>query len=128
MAHRRDSDCVAYRFLQIAFIIVPIVAGLDKFFHYLAHWTHYLSPYVSQVVHYNNARFMMFVGIIEIIVGIGNIIVPKVFGFITAGWLALIIINLLLLGHFWDIALRDLGLCLGAVALGIMGLKHNTFK
>jgi hypothetical protein len=115
-----------YRFLQVAFIILPILAGLDKFFNLLAYWPQYLSPLVVEMLNGQDAAFMMAVGVIEIIAGIGNIIVPKVFGFIVAAWLLLIIGNLVSMGQYYDVAARDLGLLLCALALGILSFRSKT--
>lgn len=112
-----------YRFLQVAFIIVPIVAGLDKFFNLLTYWPNYLSPMASEMLQGHDELFMMVVGVIEIIAGIGNIIIPRVFGFIVAAWLLLVIINLLMTGQYFDVAARDLGLLLSAVALGLLSFR-----
>ncbi len=125
MTKNQDYGHLAYQFLQVGFIVLPIVAGLDKFFHLLTDWSQYLSPFISKMVHYHDSQFMIFVGIVEIAVGIGMIIVPRICAFIAAGWLGLIVINLVLLGHFWDIALRDIGLGLSAIALGMLSQKYN---
>ena len=114
---------IGYRFLQIAFIIVPIVAGLDKFFNFLVHWPDFICPQVSDMLQGYDQAFMMAVGVVEIIVGIGNLLVPKVFAFITAAWLIVVITNLILTGQDYDIALRDLGLCLSALGFGILSFR-----
>lgn len=124
-ARRHDLGRGAFRLLQIAFIVAPIVAGLDKFFHYLVDWNMYLSPYVANYLRGYGNVFMMIVGVVEIIVGIGNIIIPKVFAYITCAWLIFIILNLLSTGHFFDIALRDLGLALAAFSLGLLAQKYT---
>ncbi len=108
----------AYFFLRFVFVIAPIVAGLDKFFHFLTDWNQYLSPFVSGFLGGHDSMFMMFVGVVEIVAGLGVLLKPKFFSYIVALWLALIIVNLLMLHSFYDVALRDLGLCLSALALG----------
>lgn len=109
----REPAFDAYILLKIVFIAIPILAGLDKFFYILTDWTQYLGIMLG-----NNAKvFMMVVGVIEIIAGIGVIFKPKLFAYIVAVWLFGIVINLLILGDFYDIAARDLGLCLSAFAL-----------
>jgi len=110
--------CYTYQLLHIAFTIAPIVAGLDKFFNFLTNWQQYLSPQFD--VFGNPHTTMLVVGVIEIIAGIGVWFKPKIFTYIVALWLLGIIVNLLLLGNFYDIALRDLGLMLGALALGCL--------
>lgn len=121
-----DKGYQAYRILQIAFIIAPIVAGLDKFFYFLTNWSQYLSPLARRMLQGNEYTIMVIVGIIEIIVGLGMIFKPKIFAYIVAAWLLLIIINLLDTGRFFDIALRDAGLLLAALALGRLSHKYNV--
>lgn len=104
----------AYILLRIAFVAAPIVAGLDKFFDFLVDWDMYLVPFMAKMGHW----VMYVVGVIEIIAGLGVIFRPTLFANIVGIWLIAIILNLLMLGGFYDIALRDLGLCLGAFALG----------
>ena len=122
---RSDKAYQAYRILQITFILAPIIAGLDKFAYLLTDWTQYLAPAAANVLSGYSRVFLYIVGIVEIIVGIGMIFKPKVFAYITALWLLLIIINLLLTGKYFDIALRDLGLLLAAVALGRLSQRYN---
>ena len=108
----------AYRILQFGFVVAPILAGADKFFHKLVDWDMYLAPVVNRILGGHGHVFMLIAGVIEIIAGIGVLILPRIFSYIVALWLLGIIINLLLVPGFYDIALRDLGLCLGALALG----------
>lgn len=111
----------AYQILHVAFTIAPILAGLDKFFNFLTHWEQYLS---SPFNVFGNAHMtMIIVGIIEIIAGLGVWFKPKIFSYVVVLWLFGIILNLLILGNYYDIALRDLGLLLGALALG--RLSHS---
>ncbi len=119
-----DKGYQAFRILQIAFIILPIVAGLDKFFNILVNWCMYVAPLISQMINHHDKGFMMIVGIIEIIVGIGVIFNPRVFAYIIFIWLLAIIINLLLSGRYFDIALRDFGLALAALALAKLSEKY----
>jgi hypothetical protein len=123
---RFSQDCSyqAFRILQFAFIAAPILAGLDKFFYLLTDWSNYISPFVMGMINYHERGFMMFVGIVEIIAGIGVYFKPKIFSYIVALWLLGIIVNLLLTGQYFDIALRDLGLLLGAVSLGRLSQKY----
>lgn len=111
-----DPGYQAYQILHFAFIVAPIIAGLDKFLYLLANWEQYLSPPFN--VFGDAHTTMMVVGAIEIIAGIGVWLKPKIFSYIVALWLLGIIINLLILQNFYDVALRDLGLLLGALALG----------
>lgn len=111
----------AYQILHIGFAILPIIAGLDKFFNFLTNWEQYLSSPFN--VFGNPHTTMMVVGVIEIIAGIGVWIKPKIFAYIVMLWLLGIIINLLIIGNFYDIALRDFGLLLGALALARLSVK-----
>lgn len=104
----------AYYLLKIVFVVAPIIAGIDKFLYLLVDWSKYLMPAFSGMAQ----TLIMIVGVVEVLVGIGVIIKPKIFANVVGVWLVLIIINLIILGDFYDIALRDLGLCLSAFALG----------
>lgn len=119
----KDPGCQAYEILRIAFTIAPILAGLDKFFGFLTNWDQYLSSPFNVLG--DAHKTMMVVGVIEIIAGIGVWFKPKIFSYIVAIWLLGIIVNLLILHTFYDIALRDLGLLLGAVALGRLSEKYS---
>ena len=119
-----DRGYQAFRILQATFVIAPILAGLDKFFYLLTDWSQYISPLALRVIHYHDRGFMMLAGVIEIIAGIGILLKPRIFAYIVSLWLLAIIINLLLTGHYFDIALRDLGLLLAAVSLGRLSEKY----
>jgi len=108
----------AYQILHVAFFVAPVLAGLDKFFHLLTNWDQYLAPVVDRMLGGHGHQFMLAAGVIEIIAGIGVLLKPRIFAYIVALWVVGIIFNLLLIPGFYDIALRDLGLCLGALALG----------
>ena len=107
----------AYQILHLAFIVAPVVAGLDKFFHLLANWDQYLPPLVNNLVGGHGHELMLGVGVIEVVAGIGVAFKPKLFAYVVAAWLALIIVNLLMIPGYFDVALRDFGLLLGALAL-----------
>jgi hypothetical protein len=106
----------AFQLLHCAFLIIPIVAGLDKFYMRLANWPEFLwSPLGS--LGGEPRQFMRMVGVIEIAAGLLVAFKPKAGGYVVAAWMGCIIINLLLLGRYYDVALRDLGLAFGALAL-----------
>jgi uncharacterized membrane protein YphA (DoxX/SURF4 family) len=107
-----------YWILRFGFTAAPILAGLDKFTHLLTNWDQYLPGVVANVSPVPPHTLMLIVGVIEIIAGIGVWLKPRIFAYVVAAWLAVIIINLLLIPGYFDIALRDLGLLLGALALG----------
>ena len=126
----RDPVYQAYQILHVAFTVAPIIAGLDKFFHMLVNWDMYLSPFVNNLFRGHGHEFMLAVGVIEIVAGIGVALWPRVFSYIVAAWLLGIIINLLLVPAsvnwpHYDVALRDLGLCLGALALGRLSERYS---
>lgn len=108
----------AYRILHFGFTVAPIVAGADKFFHLLVNWDQYLPPLVNRMVGGHGHELMLAAGAIEVVAGLGVAFKPKIFAYVVAAWLALIIVNLLLIPGYYDVALRDLGLALGALALG----------
>jgi hypothetical protein len=119
----------AYRILYAAFIAAPLIAGIDKFFNALVVWQDYLAPPVARMMGGNAHAFMLFVGVVEIAAGIGVALRPRYFSYVVAAWLGGIIINLLMAGTFYDIALRDFGLALGALALARLAAiyDHQVF-
>lgn len=119
-------DSTAYNALKIGFVVAPLVAGIDKFFNVLTDWTQYLAPVFNELLDVSPATFMMGVGVIEIIAGIGVLFKPKIFSFVVCAWLVGIICNLMLTGQYFDIALRDLGLAIGAFALGELSITHEA--
>jgi hypothetical protein len=115
----------AFRILQVAFVLAPIIAGLDKFFNLLTNWAMYLAPIAVSLLGIDVHSIMMLVGIIEIIAGLGVLFKPKFFSYIVFLWLLLIIINLILKGMYYDIALRDFGLMLSALAFSKLSQKYS---
>ena len=111
----------AYRALHVGFTVAPLVAGLDKFAHVLVDWDQYLAPIVPRVTGIDAHTFMLGVGVIEIAAGIGVALKPRIFGYVVSAWLAGIVVNLLIAGDYYDIALRDVGLSIGASALARLG-------
>lgn len=114
-----------YQILHIAFTVAPVLAGLDKFLGLLTNWDKYLAPEVNRALGGRGHEFMLAVGVIEIIAGIGVLIKPKIFAYVVAVWLLGIIVNLLLVGGYLDVALRDLGLMLGALALARLSAIYD---
>lgn len=121
-ATRTSPSSLAYQTLRLGFTVAPILFGLDKFFNVMTDWTEFLPGFVTDVV--SGGVVMAIVGIVEIAAGIGVWLRPKIFANVVAAWLGLIIVTLILAGGFWDIALRDFGLLLGAVALGQLAREH----
>ena len=112
-----DPTYQGYQILHVGFTVAPILFGLDKFFHVLVNWDQYLAPVVSGWLGGHGHAFMLAVGVVEIIAGLLVAFKPRIGGYVVAAWLWGIIINLLLIPGFYDIALRDFGLSLGALAL-----------
>ncbi|UUL77725.1 hypothetical protein NG819_10630 [Pseudarthrobacter sp. Fe7] len=107
----------AFLLLRTVFTVAPILFGLDKFTNILTHWTVYLAPQATAIVPLQPQTFMYIVGVVEVIAGVAVAVRPKYGSLLVAAWLAGIIVNLLLLGSFYDVALRDFGLLIGALAL-----------
>jgi hypothetical protein len=116
-AATRSPAYQAYQILHMGFVALPVIAGLDKFFHMLVNWNIYLAPQVANALGGNRHAFMLAVGAIEIVAGLLVALKPRIGAYVVAAWLGGIIVNLLLTGHYFDVALRDFGLCLGALAL-----------
>ena len=115
----------AYQILRLGFTVAPILAGLDKFLHILTDWDKYLPASINNMLGGHGHEFMLAVGVIEIVAGIGVFIKPKIFAYVVALWLVLIIVNLLMIPGYFDVALRDLGLALGALALGRLSMAYD---
>ena len=110
-------DRQAFLLLRTVFTVAPILFGLDKFTNILTDWTIYLAPVATTVVPVSAQTFMYIVGVVEIVAGIAVAVRPRFGSLLVAVWLLGIIINLLVLGGFYDVALRDFGLLVGALAL-----------
>lgn len=107
----------AFLLLRTVFMIAPIAFGLDKFAGLLTDWDQYLAPWINDLVPGTAHQAMMAVGVVEIIAGLVVAFAPRYGGPLVAAWLAGIIVNLLTMGEFYDVALRDFGLLIGALAL-----------
>lgn len=121
-----DHAYQAFTLLRIGFTVAPILAGLDKFFNLLVNWEQYLAPWIANLAPVSPTTFMMIAGVIEIVAGLVVAVKPRFGGFLVAAWLAGIIVNLLSFPGWYDIALRDLGLLIGAFSLGLMALRYDT--
>src|SRR3954452_496661 len=116
-AQRRDPAYQAFALLRTAFTVAPILFGLDKLLDWLLDWRIYLAPQPNDIIPGNAHQAMVVVGIIEIVAGLLVAVRPKIGGYVVAAWLAGIIVNLLVIPDFYDVALRDFGLLVAAVAL-----------
>ena len=112
-----DPTYQAFWLLRIGFTVAPILFGLDKFFDVLVDWRIYLAPEIDDLIPGNAHQAMLIVGLIEIVAGVVVAIRPRFGGYLVAAWLGGIIVNLLLQADYYDIALRDFGLLLGALTL-----------
>jgi hypothetical protein len=118
----------AYQVLHWAFVAAPVIAGLDKFAGLLTTWEKYLAPVTYLTLHITAHTFMMAVGAIEVTAGLVVALKPRLGAYVVAAWLAGIILNLLLLGTYYDVALRDFGLLLGALALGRLSVDFDITR
>jgi hypothetical protein len=117
-AIRHDPAVQAFTLLRIAFTVAPILFGLDKFAHVLTdNWTRYLASEFNDLIPGSAADAMHAVGVVEIAAGLVVLLIPRFGGLLVAAWLGGIIVSLLLVGGYGDIALRDFGLLLGALTL-----------
>jgi uncharacterized membrane protein YphA (DoxX/SURF4 family) len=114
----------AFWLLRIGFTVAPILFGLDKFFNWSVDWPDYLAGWVNDIVPGSGQDFMYFVGGVEILAGLLVLLAPRIGAFVVAAWLGGIVINLLTNDPptYYDIALRDFGLMLGALTLGRLAL------
>ena len=117
-ALRKDPAAQAFLLLRVAFTVAPILFGLDKFAQVLTDdWTKYLAPEFNDLIPGSAEDAMHIVGVVEIVAGLVVAVTPRFGGLLVAGWLGGIIVNLLIVGGYGDIALRDFGLLLGALTL-----------
>ena len=114
---RSDPTYQAFWILRIGFTIAPILFGADKFAHLLTNWDLYLAPRVDNIIPGTAHQAMYAVGIIEIVAGLAVLLAPRLGAYLVAAWLAGIIINLLLIPGYYDVALRDFALLLAALTL-----------
>jgi uncharacterized membrane protein YphA (DoxX/SURF4 family) len=112
-----DPAQQAFLLLRTVFTVAPIVFGLDKFTNLLTDWPGYLAPFADRLIPGTAQQAMYAVGVIEVVAGLLVAIRPRYGALVVAAWLAGIIVNLLILGAFYDVALRDFGLLVGALAL-----------
>ncbi|OBK75676.1 DoxX family protein [Mycobacterium sp. 1164985.4] len=123
---RTDPLYGAYLILRIGFTVLPIVMGLDKFTNVLTDWEGYLAPWIADLSPFTAHQTMLIVGVIEIVAGIAVALKPRYAAYVVALWLAGIIVNLLTYSGFYDIALRDFGLLLGALTLGRLASVYDA--
>ena len=123
---RSDPAAQAFMLMRIAFTVAPILFGIDKFANVLTDdWTRYLAPAFNDIIPGNAADAMHMVGVVEIVAGLVVAVSPRFGGLLVAAWLGGIILNLLILGGYGDIALRDFGLLLAALSLSRLALAYR---
>jgi hypothetical protein len=118
----------AFLLLRIGFTVAPILFGLDKFAHVLVNWDLYLAPRINDIVPGTAHQAMYVVGVIEVVAGLVVALRPRFGGYLVAAWLAGIIVNLLLIPDFYDIALRDFGLLIGALTLARLATAFSPTR
>jgi hypothetical protein len=125
------TDLAAHRaflLLRTVFTVAPIAFGLDKFVNLLTDWPAYLAPVINDVVPGTAQQAMYAVGVVEIAAGVVVALAPRFGGLLVAAWLAGIIVNLLLIPDYYDIALRDFGLLAGALALALLAQSERSHR
>lgn len=125
-AETSNASYQAYQILHLGFTVAPIAAGLDKFFHLLVNWDQYLPAFANNLTGGHGHQLMLLAGVIEIVAGLGVWFMPKIFAYVVSAWLLLIIANLLLIPGYFDVALRDFGLALGALALARLSQQFSS--
>ena len=121
----RDPRYQAFAVMRLAFTVAPIAFGLDKFFNVMVQWPDYLAPWINDIAPGTGQEFMYFVGVTEILAGVIVALKPRYGAYVVAAWLGGIIFNLLTYSGFYDIALRDFGLMLGALTLARLASVYD---
>ena len=119
-----DPGYQAFLVLRTVFTVAPILFGLDKFFNVLTDWPQYLAGWIDGILPGTAQQGMYIIGVIEIIAGLVVAVAPRIGAWVVVLWLAGIIVDLLSLPGFYDVALRDFGLLVGASALGLLSAKY----
>jgi hypothetical protein len=125
-ALRDDPAFQAFALLRLGFTVAPIAFGIDKFFNGMVDWEKYLAPWINRLMPGTAHSFMLFVGIVEIAAGLAVAVRPRFGAYLVAAWLGGIIVNLLTYSGYYDVALRDFGLLLGALTLGRLAARYDS--
>ena len=123
---RGDPAYQSFTLLRIGFAVLPIIMGADKFANVLVNWERYLAPWMAHLSPLSKLHTMHIVGVIEIVAGIAVAIKPRYGAYLVAAWLAGIVVSLLSYSGYYDIALRDFGLMLGALTLARLASKFDS--
>jgi uncharacterized membrane protein YphA (DoxX/SURF4 family) len=126
-AGSRSSDAryQAFTTLRIGFTVLPIAMGIDKFANSMVYWPKYLADWIDNIAPGTAQQFMYFVGAVEIIAGLIVLLKPRYGAYLVAAWLAGIVVSLFSYGEWYDIAVRDFGLMLGAITLGRLASVYD---
>ncbi len=116
----------AFTLLRTVFTVAPILFGVDKFLGLLVDWEQYLAPWVNGIVPGTAHQAMLAVGVVEIVAGLLVAVRPDIGGYVVAAWLAGIIVNLVTMGEYYDVALRDFGLLVAALALARLAVGRRA--
>ncbi|SDE44923.1 hypothetical protein [Rhodococcus tukisamuensis] len=119
-----DPGYQAFLLLRTVFTVAPILFGLDKFTNVMTDWPAYLAPWIDGILPGTAQQGMYIVGVIEVVAGLVVAIAPRFGAWLVVAWLAGIIVNLLTLPGYYDVALRDFGLLVAAAALGRLAVKY----
>lgn len=122
---RSEPAYGAFLLLRNGFVVLPILMGADKFINVMTEWPGYLAPWIVALLPFSAQTAMYVVGVIEIVAGLAVAIKPRYAAYVVAAWLAGIIINLLTYSGFYDVALRDFGLLIAALALARLAAAYD---
>jgi hypothetical protein len=125
-ADLRDPRFQAFALMRLAFTVAPIAFGIDKFFNVLVDWPVYLAPWVNDLAPGSGQDLMYVIGVVEIAAGIAVLLKPRYGAYLVAAWLGAIVVNLLTLSGFYDVALRDFGLMLAALSLARLAAAYDA--
>jgi hypothetical protein len=120
-----DTRWQAYQILHWGFVVLPAIAGIDKFFHLVTDWDQYLAPQIERILPFSGRTFMMIVGVVELLAAGLVAWKPRIGAWVVAAWLTGITIDLVIARGYWDIALRDVGLVIAAVALARLAAAYD---
>ncbi len=116
----------AFILLWLGFIAIPLIMGLDKFFNILTNWENYLAPWIENMSPFSAHGTMLAIGVVEIVAAVAMVLRPRYAAWVVALWLAGIIVSLLTYSGFYDVALRDFGLMVAAIALGLLARCYTN--
>ena len=120
-----DGARQAFVLLRTVFTVAPILFGLDKFFGLMTNWEAYLAPWINDLVPGTAHQAMLAIGVVEIVAGVLVALRPSIGGYVVAAWLLGIIVDLVSTGEYYDVALRDFGLLVGALALARLATTYD---